>query len=248
MNKAKALFSGAMILAVAGASVTCWYLNDKGIIGNTEAPTTEAYVEYENNNANNNFNDNNDKENEEPDAKDETTTAAEMSENVDISADAVNDFLSVFSKVYFSENSKYTPDNRSSYEMIRFAYSHIKRTDDSAVKIRQVDDNIGYYSCVSYDKVNEVLEKYLGITVPAESVYTENDYAFFKYSDGLFMAPAADGLPFINVAVADSIDVVNDVIEVRFGVYSGDEKYATGEAEIRITDDGMNLIYYSIEK
>ena len=49
MNKAKALFSGAMIIAVAGASATCWYLNDKGMLGNSETTTLQAYVEYENN-------------------------------------------------------------------------------------------------------------------------------------------------------------------------------------------------------
>ncbi len=245
MNKAKAVFSGVMILAVAGASATFWYLNDKGIIGEPETPTTQAYVEYddnENNNQNNYYNDDN-----EEDVKEETTTAGKT-ENIDISTDAVNDFLSVFSKVYFSEKEKYTPDSRNTYEMIRFAYSHLKRTDEDAVEIRQIDDSIGYYSCVSADKVNEVLRKYLGVTVSAESVFTENDYAFFKYSDGYFMTPAADGLPFINIVVADSIDVVNDVIKVRFGVYSADDKYATGEAEIKITDDGMNLVYYSVRK
>ncbi len=246
MNKAKAIFSGIMIIAVAGASAACWYLNDKGIIGGEAETTTEqSYVEYDDkenyDNQDENYNDSNAE-----DVKEETTTV--KTENIDVSADAVNDFLSVFSKVYFSEKEKYTSDSNNTYEIIRFAYSHLKRTDDEAVKIRQLDDSIGYYSCVSFDDVNEVLEKYLGVTVSPESVFTENDYAFFKYSDGYFMTPAADGLPFINVAVADSIDVENNVIKVRFGVYSDDEKYASGEAEIRITDDGMNLVYYRLEK
>lgn len=247
MNKAKAIFSGAMILAVAGASATCWYLNDKGVIGGeVETPTTQAYVDYDDNDDYNNQNNYNNDDNE--DAVKEETTTAEKTEKIDISEDAVNDFLSVFSKVYFSEKEKYTPDSRNTYELIRFAYSHLKRTDDEAVEIRQLDDSIGYYSCVSFDDVNDVLEKYLGVTVPAESVFTENDYAFFKYSDGYFMTPAADGLPFINTCVADSIDIDDDIIKVRFGIYSDEDRYASGEAEIKITDDGMNLLYYSITK
>lgn len=247
MNKAKAIFSGAMILAVAGASATCWYLNDKGVIGvDAETPTTQAYVDYDDNDDYNNQNNYNNDDNE--DAVKEETTTAEKTEKIDISEDAVNDFLSVFSKVYFSEKEKYTPDSRNTYELIRFAYSHLKRTDDEAVEIRQLDDSIGYYSCVSFDDVNDVLEKYLGVTVPAESVFTENDYAFFKYSDGYFMTPAADGLPFINTCVADSIDIDDDIIKVRFGIYSDEDRYASGEAEIKITDDGMNLLYYSITK
>lgn len=247
MNKAKAIFSGAMILAVAGASATCWYLNDKGVIGGeAETSTTQAYVEYDDNDDYNNQDNNYNDDNEEA-VKEETTTA-EKTEKIDISEDAVNDFLSVFSKVYFSEKEKYTPDSRNTYELIRFAYSHLKRTDDEAVEIRQLDDSIGYYSCVSFDDVNDVLEKYLGVTVPAESVFTENDYAFFKYSDGYFMTPAADGLPFINTCVADSIDIDDDIIKVRFGIYSDEDRYASGEAEINITDDGMNLLYYSIRK
>lgn len=248
MNKAKAAFSGLMILAVAGASATCWYLNDKGYMGEPETTTTQAYVEYDNDNNNQyNGNDDSDADNNEGGDEEKSTTGAKT-EEIDISSDAVNDFLSVFSKVYFSEKEKYTSQSKNTYEMIRFAYSHLKRTDDSAVEIRQVDDSIGYYSCVSADDVNKVLEKYLGVTVPAESVFTENDYAFFKYSDGYYMTPAADGLPFLNKCVSDSIDVEEDIIKVRFTVYSGDDIYATGEAEIKITDDGMNLVFYKVEK
>ena len=247
MNKAKAIFSGAMVLAVAGASATCWYLNDQGIIGNPQETTTAAYVEYENDNKNDNYNNSFDEKNDQEQNEVPEITTVSVDNNVDVSEDAVNDFLTVFSKVYFSENKKYTPDSRSTYEMIRFAYSHIKRIDDSAVIIRQIDDDIGYYSCVSFDKVNEVLEKYLGVTVPAESVYTENDYAFFKYTDGEFQSPAADGLPFINYSVADSIDVDEDIINVTFTVYSEDICYAKGEAEIKITDNGLNLIYYRLK-
>ena len=250
MNKAKALFSGVMILVVAGASAACWYLNDQGLLGNPQSPTTEAYVEYENNNNNNNENDNNyvDKNDNEVNKDEETTTSAAKEDVPEISKDAVNDFLSVFSKVYFSENGKYTSESKNDYELIRFAYSHIKRTDNESVKIRQIDDNIRYYSCVSAEKVNEVLEKYLGVTVSEESVYTENDYAFFKYADGDFMTPAADGLPYINTCVSDSVNLSGDIIEVRFTVYSGEDKYATGEAEIKITDDGMQLAYYHLKK
>ena len=83
MNKAKAIFSGAMILAVAGASATCWYLNDKGVIGGeAETPTTQAYVDYDDNDDYNNQNNYNNDDNE--DAVKEETTTAEKTEKIDI--------------------------------------------------------------------------------------------------------------------------------------------------------------------
>lgn len=246
MNKAKAIFSGAMIIAVAGASAACWYLNDKGYLGANEATEPDAYVEYEDKDS---YQQDSVWDNDSPDTgKNEKTTVGEGNEASAVSETEINEFLSVFTKVYFSENTVYTPESRSTYELIRFAYSHIKRTEPSAVETRQSNDEIGYYSGVPADEVNAVLEKYLGVTVPAESVYTENDYSFFKYSDGFFLAPAADGLPFVNTAVCDEITETESSVNAQFTVFSGEAVYAKGEAEMKKSDNGLILVRYNIEK
>lgn len=247
MNKAKAVFSGAMILVIAGASGVCWYLNDKGIIGKESVSQPEAYVEYEDNNYNENANYYGNSSNNSGE-KAETTTTAENKPIDTVSENDINEFLTVFAKVYFSENTAYNPESRSTYELIRFAYSHIKRTEPSLIKTIQSADEISYYSGVPADEVNAVLEKYLGVTVPHESVYTENDYSFFKYSDELFLAPAADGLPFVNTAVCDKITETENTVNAQFSVFSNGEVYATGEAKIEKTDTGLILVYYNIEK
>lgn len=242
MNKAKAIFSGAMVLVIAGASGACWYLNEKGLIGKDSVTQPDSYIEAEDE-----YNDGvqYDSYDDNKDEKNETTTV-----NADdkISEEEINDFLSVFTKVYFSEKDEYTPGSRSTYELIRFAYSHIKRTDSSLVETRREDDSIGYYNCVSAEEINDVLSEYLDVTVPPESVYTENDYAFFRYSDGYFMTPAADGLPFVNAAVCDRIEQSEDIIRVAFTVNSGEDAYAVGNAEIKMTDKGLILVYYNLDK
>ena len=242
MNKAKAIFSGAMVLVIAGTSGACWYLNEKGLIGKDSVTQPDSYIEaedeYKDSVQNNNYNDNNDEKNE--------TTTVNADEK--ISEDEINDFLSVFTRGYFSEKDEYTPGSRSTYELIRFAYSHIKRTDSSLIETRREDDSIGYYNCVPAEEINAVLSEYLDVTVPPESVYTENDYAFFRYSDGYFMTPAADGLPFVNTADCDSIEQSGDSISVTFTVSSGDGVYAHGEAEIKMADDRLILVYYSLDK
>ncbi len=242
MNKAKAIFSGAMVLVIAGASAACWYLNEQGIIGKDSVTQPDAYVEQEDNNYGGG------EKQEKPDndksEEKETTTAADNGH--EISADEINNFLSVFTKVYFSEKNEYTPASRSTYELIRFAYSHIKRTDPSLIETRREDDAIGYYNCVPAEELNNILSEYLDVTVPAESVYTENEYGFFKYADGYFLTPAADGLPFVNVAVCDSIEKSGDTYTVTFAVMGDYDVYARGEAELKETDGRLVLVYYNL--
>ena len=243
MNKAKALFSGAMVLVIAGASAACWYLNEQGLIGKDSVTQPDSYVEQEDNNYGGG------EKQEKPDndksEEKETATVADT-EGQEISTDEINDFLSVFTKVYFSEKNEYTPASRSTYELIRFAYSHIKRTDSSLIETRREDDEVGYYNRVSAEEINKVLGEYLDVTVPPESVYTENDYAFFRYSDGYFMTPAADGLPFVNVAVCDSIEKSDDTYRVTFAVMGDYDVYARGEAELKETDGRLVLVYYKV--
>ena len=243
MNKAKAIFSGAMILAVAGASAACWYLNDNGLLGKDSVTNPDTVIEYEDNY---NYEEKNDYQIDDKENERETTAVAEE-DNAEIGTDEINDFLSVFTKVYFSENTEYTPGSRSTYELIRFAYSHIKRTASSVIETRRQDDEIGYYNCVSAEEINKVLNEYLDVSVPPESVYTENEYGFFRYADGYFLTPAADGLPFINTAVCDSIEKSGNTYNVTFSAMGEYDVYGKGNAILEQRDSRLILVYYSLE-
>ena len=244
MKKAKALFATGVIVVVAGLSAAMLYLNDAGFLHNNDA--AETYVDDNNNNDSADINDD-----IAPDGNDETQqseiqqTTDESDENI---GDAeINEFLSAFANVYFAEQGRdFDIKKCSDYDLIQFAYLHIRNTEKDSVILEQLDDSIGYYYTVSYEKVRSVVEKYFGVQISEESVYTENDYAFFSYKDGYFYTPAADGLGYGNTAVADSVEYRNDKAVVRFTVYSGAEKYAEGEAEIRIYDNNMNLVSYRI--
>lgn len=250
MNKAKAIFAAGMIVIVAGASAALWYLNDSGVIGNDS--TVNHVEDYDNENHENDVDNENDAQqdinNNEKEQKTEKTDV-NTDEKTEIEESEINDFLSVFSKVYFAEQGKaFDIKKCSDYELILFAYSYIRSTDRSLITLEQREDNIKYYNCVSFDKINEVLNKYFDASVPAESVFTENDYAFFDYSDGFFYTPATDGLAYINTAQADSVEQDGDYITVKFTVLSDDEQYADGEAKIQIKNDELKLVYYRIYK
>ena len=244
MKKAKALFAAGVIVVVAGLSAAMWYLNDSGILHNGN--TTETYIDEHNNNDggniedNNSFEDNNDEEQTEV----QQTTAETVKE---VDETEINEFLSAFANVYFAEQgSGFDIQKCSDYELIQFAYLHIRNTDSESVILEQRDDSIMYYYGVPSDSVKDVVEKYFGVQIPEESVYTENDYAFFSYSNGYFYTPAADGLAYENTAVVDSVEYRNNHVIVRFSVYTGDEKYADGEAKIQLSNNNMNLVSYHI--
>lgn len=259
MNKAKAIFAAGIIVVVASASVAMWHLNERGLIGNNG--TTTYVDEHENENVekdnaqkNENQQKNDDtQKNEYRQDNDNTETEPETDKNVDNITDVqeseINDFLTVFSKVYFAEHGKaFDIKKCSDYDFILFAFSHIRRTDKSLITIEQRDDSIMYYNGVPFEKVNEVLEKYFDVSVGAESVYTENSYAFFSYSDGYFYTPATDGLSYKNTAVVNSVENEDDYIIAKFSVFSGEKHYADAEAKIQMKNGEMKLTYYAIYK
>lgn len=247
MNKAKAIFSGAMILVVAGASGACWYLNENGLLGKESASQPDSYVEYADSNYADNDKYNNQYEDEKEGEPEKTTAASGADDAYETDKDEISDLLTVFANVYFSEDADYTPESRSTYELIRFAYSHIKSTQPDLIKTRQDEDSSYYYNYISAKDINSVLEKYLDVSVPAESVYTENDYAYFRYKDGEFCTPAADGLPFINTAVCTSASQSDDILTAEFEIMSSDGKYADGTARFRTEGDSLILVYYSVQ-
>ena len=278
MRKAKAFFAAVVIIIVAGASAAVWYMNEKGYIGkNSNQISSEAFENSIDYSADTDIkSDDAERTDKVPANKTDENITAKPNENYtkntqkdnrdtpNINESDINEFLSVFSRVYFAENKDYSCDKYSDYEVIRFAYSHIFRTERSSVITRQTDDNIGSYFGVPYDKVNEVLEEYLGITADREGVYTEKPYEFFNYDNGYFYTPAAEGLGFQNLAIADSIrkkDESDNLYEISFTVYSSSvncdmsseeakekgEKYAAGKAEIEITDGNYILKSYAIK-
>lgn len=246
MKKAKALFAAGIIVVVAGMSAALWYLNDSGKLYSES--TTDIYAdEYKNNDSEDFADDISPADSEKNDEKQTELTQNITDANKEVDEDAINEFLSVFANVYFAEQGNgFDIKKCSDYELIQFAYLHIRNTDSSSVILEQRDDDIMYYCGVPFEKVKSVIEKYFGVEIAKESAYTENDYAFFRYSDGYFYTPAADGLAYENIAVADSVEYRNEYIVVRFFVYSGDEKYAEGEAKIQIQENNMNLVSYHI--
>lgn len=283
MRKAKGLFAVAVILIVAGASGALWYLHDAGRLGGEKESEHRSIIwrEDEDNAVEKDRNDTNDGKSDSVDvpiAVGTTNTNANDSETIlaehtttnpgnlntdenEIDHVSVNEFLSIFSRVYFAESQPYAGGSGSSYERIRFAYSHLRRTDKSVIVTKEEDDDVRYYNGVSIEDVNNVLEKYLGVSVGRESVYTENDYMFFKFEDGVFYTPATDGVGYTNLAVADTITADGERINVDFTIYSAGvdctmtsetaektgEKYKSGSATLRITNHGYILDAYSVK-
>ena len=239
MNKAKAIFAAGIMVIVAGSSAALWYLNDKGLIGNE---ITTAYVE-ENEDHNDDIQENN-AQTENDEKETQSQTQVNPDENAKVSEDEINEFLS---KVYFAEHlTAFDIDKCSDYDLILFAFTHVRCTEKSMITFVQRDDSIKYYNGIPADKVNEVLDKYFGVSVAQESVYAENNYAFFSYSDGYFYTPAADGLPYKNNAVVNSVEYSDDIIIAKFTIYSDGEFYADAEAKLRMENDELKMVYYSV--
>lgn len=272
MKKAKALFAAGIIVIVAGASALCLYLNDNGKLSfcnenavteeNAVAPDAEYdYVleddEPEKNVAEENVTNQTTTE-VSADDKEETPEDAEKVDTV-----AINEFLSTFSRLYFCNNDKHSEKNPDKYEMLKFAYLYAEVFENGAgIRTEIFDDDIGIYNGIGEEDVKRITEKFFGMSLKSESVHTENDYQFFMYSDGYFYTPAADGVGYVNLSVADFAVKNGDTITVSFTVYSDGVScdmtseqakkkgtvYASGKAEIQVKDDNYRLISYSVKE
>lgn len=271
MKKAKAAMAGIVIAAVLGASAVLWLLNDKGYIGASEDPTgNNSVYEDEAQNKDNGIDADEPANEDGADSPDNTQTGNEEQENQGESNDgaatdpkAVNDFLSIFSKYYFAEASgNYKENSYSDYDVLRFAYLYVRDVYSNSVVTKDTDNQAGQYLGVPYEKAAEFIEETLGFTPEKKSAYTESQYAFIEYDDGYYYAPAADGLSYVNIAVADSITDENGYVNVEFTVYSGGastdmtgaeakeqgELYASGTAKLKKDAEGYLLAEYRIEK
>ena len=136
MNKAKAFFTLGIITIVAGASAVCLYLNDKGMLSfsedisviETTAVVQDSYYEEahedeaglpEEDNAAEEKDEN--PENVDNDKKEEDAAP----EKLDVVS--VNEFLSIFSGLYFSEKYDFSQDKFNDYELLKFAYLYAEK-------------------------------------------------------------------------------------------------------------------------
>lgn len=256
MNKAKAVFAAVIITAVAGTSALLLHFNENGTLDfNDDKSVLTTVVTTNGNSSNNNHGAAKENITEE---KNENTAP-----DVTISTTDVNEFLTVFSKVYFSENSEYIMEKPDNYELIRFAYSYAMMNNRTVINTEYIDDEIGYYNKINANYVNDILKKYFKASVRPESVFTEKTYAFFKYENGHFYTPAADGISYINVSIVDNMSQNDNLVTVDFSVYSSGvttdmtsqqarrasgDRYATGTARFYVENDNFILKYYKINK
>lgn len=275
IKKVRAAAAGIAVALVAGASATLWFLNDNGVIGredgSAENVAASDYNDYlgaqdgypdENGERDNAAFGGEDKD--ENNKTDETTTGNNNESPKENNGEKenytdINEFLSVFSGAYFSENLPYSRGNINTYELIRFAYAHF-RAQGGAIVTKQDKDSGMWYGGIAYDDVNDILGKYLGVSVSRESVYTQNGNMFFKYEDGCFYTPAADGVGYSNIAVASTVKESNGKKVIEFTVYSfgadtamsadeaaeSGEVYAYGTAVISEGENGYILEEYAV--
>lgn len=291
MNKAKALFTAGIIVIVAGASALCWYLNDSGALSEQAQNQEDAdkyivsvdYDDADNYNSIDNNDDDNDDDNDDAQSSDgsETSTLNEKDEkdnddkedennqaDDDRAVDSVdtvkiNEYLTIFSSLYFSESSRYSSSDADTYELLKFAYLYsVVYKNGSGIVLRQIDDDIGTYSGIEASVAENIINRFFGLGIARESVYKEQTYAFFMYRDGYFLTPAADGMGYGNVSIVDYAEQSGSIISVKFTIYSDGvtsdmtaqqakscgNVYSSGSAILRQYGDSYRLESYYINE
>jgi hypothetical protein len=168
----------------------------------------------------------------------------------------LNLFLSNFAE---QRMSYYDGDEPDMYEVGKFAYMWTYINKNSDVKID------GNYYTVSFDVVQKLADKYLGIKITKDDLKNcgSPDYkyqGFFKNGD--YYIPAADGESYSSIAVATSgEDAGNGLLRVEFAVFDvdidvyfdNDEKVpgklyeysfeeATSSKDLTQTDNGYAIV------
>lgn len=265
MKKAKALFTAGIIVIVAGASAVCLYLNDSGKLnfGETESVVqgndvvqdkeTEDSLDVGGNSAENLSRQSETENNNDLQNKEETE---------EIDTVSLNEFLSTFSKLYFSQDRTYSQNDADGYELLRFAYLYATVYENREdIVTEYFDDDIGVYNGIKASRAQDIINKFFGIEISEESVYTEKTYQFFMYRDGYFYTPAADGVGFTDITVVDSAIKSGDTVSVFFTVYTDGVNtdmtavqaketgtvFAKGTAQLVAKDGEFTLTEYSID-
>lgn len=264
MKKAKALFAAAIIVIVAGASAVCLYLNDSGKLGfgENETVTDEYGVVQDAVNENYAQNDVKSDEPSSQQAENEENEADDIKNEEKVDTESLNEFLSTFSRLYFSQDREYDCQNADNYELLRFAFLYVTVFEGrDAIVTAYFDDEIGVYNGIEAADAKRIIDKFFSISISEQSVYTEQTYQFFMYRDGYFYTPAADGVGFTDITIVDSAVKSEDMISVAFTVYSdgvttdmtSDEAknsgtvFAKGSAQMCVEDGEYILMSYKVD-
>ena len=124
----------------------------------------------------------------------------------------INIFLSNFSEAFYDPDDSYytNPDEQK----ISFAYIHAKLNSPKKILWE------GSYYGISAENVDAILYRFFGETVPHK---TPSGSKWWKYQNGKFLMPAADGESYPDFSIATNMLVNADgTYTVAFNVYSDD--------------------------
>ena len=132
----------------------------------------------------------------------------------DMSADEyreLNLFLSNFSEAYYDPDDSYYTDPDE--QKIMFAYLH-SIINYNSVKNKLYDS---YYYGIPASEVDRILNRFFGKTVPHK---TPSNSKVWKYRDGIFLIPAADGESYGAFSLATGMyPNGNGTYRITFNVY-----------------------------
>ena len=172
----------------------------------------------------------------------------------------MNDFLTDFAAVYFSEDESFSDENYDDYELIRFAFCDLKRKNPEKILYGNV--NGVKMAGISEDNLHSIITSHFSIEPEfGEKVSDKSGQASFILKNGAYYMPVADGISYDNKAIVTAEANADGLVEVEFIIYSGldsasltpeqaeklGKKYGTGSAEVAETTKGMRLISYYVE-
>ncbi len=121
----------------------------------------------------------------------------------------VNLFLSNFSEAYYNPNGGYYGEEEAK---ISFAHIH------AGINLGDVTLFDGEYMGISADKVDEILTRFFGSSVPHR---TPENGKYWFYDDGKFMMPAASGESYADFSIATEMRARADGnFDVSFNIYA----------------------------
>lgn len=150
----------------------------------------------------------------------------------------LNTFLSNFSEGYLQN---YNPGHTNN-ELIQFGFIHHFVNDYNSIVFK------GEYMGISSQKVNYVLDKYMGITIASSSSATVGTN--WHYNDGYFLTPLASGASYDYFSIATEMyDNGNGTYTVKCNTYFAGKDRLTKE-HYKLTDiqagDQCDFSYNSV--
>lgn len=138
-----------------------------------------------------------------------------INEYSDEKLETLNIFMSNFSEVDFEDFSR---ENFNEEQLIQFAICHLLENDyKNAVHINESNENGGTYTNAS--DVQASIKKYFGFTLENQS--TES----FKYKDGKYFHPQADGMICSSFTQVKEIYKNENILTLKGDIYSPEGEY-----------------------